>query len=278
MSTPDHNGRAPEGAAPPAGRGAEGPADDTLERPTVSRTAGVLGPAATLAGDGQGASTARAGAPLALTALPPLQAIKRRDPPGVSDLEGDPEGIWRRKGRFSVAAIRGGILAPNGPEVLRRHDAAALLDVWFALMEWGQMAADPEVRAFAQRCIEAGEAIRRRDKDADGRAIPLGRLLGLQPASGATAGTAIDLARRNTLLRRARASAPAWRDAPTKDAARAIAAAFDRYAAGGWLADRSRETAPAAEPTASWWRILKLDLSHPMPREKRLAQILAEAK
>lgn len=328
MTTPDHNGRAPEGAAPHAGRGDKGlglppmsrekiadllprlaspenddvlatvvaircaladdgldlhnlaqvvagePACGSPERPTVSHVAGISGPAATpLAGDGDGASPARAGAPVASTALPPRRRDRSRPLPDHPLL--DPEGTWREPSRVLRAVMADGWREPNGPGVLRGVNAAGRLDLFAAAAEWlAGTHPDPAVRAFVWEMAEAGEAIRRRDKKSDNRAIPLGRLLGLQPASGATAGTAISLARRNQLLRCARASAPAWREAPTKDAARAMIAAFDRYETGGWLADRSRKTAPAAEPTASWWRILKLDLSRPMPREKRLEQIL----
>ena len=185
------------------------------------------------------------------------QTVKRSEP--GRDLL-DPDGLWRDPELWDNVH----------PAPLAQADATKRADLLLLVAEWSRWNPNPAVRQGGDLLFRAIEA------HLEGE--PVGRALGLEPPAGLIARQGIKLARRNTLLRRARASVPAWRGAPTKDAARAMAAAFDRYEAGGWLADRSRETAPAAEPTASWWRILKLDLSHPMPREKRLAQILAEAK
>jgi len=216
---------------------------------------------------------------LAATALPPPPpgwGENRVDPPGVSYLLGDPAGEWRRPGRYLDAVFGAGFDAPDGPEVLRGHDAAALLDLWFASVEWLQMNVDPEVRAFARRMECAGEAMLRGDKGDDGRAVPLGRMLGLQPASGATASPSIRLARRKTLLRKARASDPAWAAATDRQAATMIHAALNRYRTTAWPRDRERETAPAVEPAASFWRLLRLDPNRPAPGTTAgLARVLA---
>jgi hypothetical protein len=212
---------------------------------------------------------------LADTALTPAPASgPRRPAPGEADHRpaGDPEGAWRRRGRWLAATYFERVA--DGPEVLRAHDAAALLDVWCAAAEWLEMAPDAEVRAFGRRMAAAGEALARGDADRDGRAIPLGRMLGLQPAAGATAAHRIKLARRDAMLRALRAATPAWRTLPPRRAAAAMAAAFRRYEAGGWRADRRRQTAPAVEPAATWWRVLRLSLAVAVPGVDRLAELL----
>ncbi|NCU21288.1 hypothetical protein EOM89_11335 [Candidatus Falkowbacteria bacterium] len=140
-----------------------------------------------------------------------------------------------------------------------------MLDLHLAAAEWVQMASCPEVAAYGQLMIEAGLAIRRGDKDDDGRAIPLGRMLRLQPASGATAAPAIAKHERDTLIRKARAEVQEWREALPYTAARMLAEEFARYKAAGYAADCNRSDAgragqaPAAEPRGSFFRLCRLD-------------------
>ncbi|WP_151717556.1 hypothetical protein [Gemmobacter serpentinus] len=202
----------------------------------------------------------------ASTAVPPLPpGPPPVDPPGTTTLAGDPDRAWRKTGRYLDAYRTGGLYAPDGPEVLRGKGAAHLLDDWFAMMEWSQMSIDPAVRALAARGIEAGEAILRGDTDLDGRVIPLGRLMGLQPASGTTAAPAIAKRRRDALIRTARASVPEWRDARPYTAARLLLEGFSKYCATGFAHDCARSEAgregraPADQPRASFFRLSKLE-------------------
>lgn len=203
---------------------------------------------------------------LAKDALPPLPpGPPPVDPPATTTLAGDPDRAWRRTSRYLDAYRCGGLFAPDGPEALRGKDAARLLDTWFAMMEWGLMSIDPEVRALAARGIEAGEAILRGDTDLDGRVIPLGRLMGIQPASGSTAAPSIAKQRRDALIRTARASVPEWRDARPYTGARLLSEEFAQYRAAGFAQDCTRSEAgregraPAEEPRASFFRLCKLE-------------------
>ena len=195
--------------------------------------------------------------------LPPRAPMQARPIPDAP--LGDPAGDWREPARVLRAVMSDGWVEPDGPEALRFMDAAALLDLHFALSEWGVLHPDPAVRAYAQRLADAGEAVLRGDKDADGRAVPVGRILGLQPAAGSTAAPAITRKRRDDLLRRAREAVPLWRDAPPRQVARAMLEAFERYRNGAWQVDRERDRATAPEPAASFWRLIGLNPERPMP-------------
>lgn len=182
---------------------------------------------------------------------------------------GDPDGGWREPSRVLFAVMEDGWQAKDGPDLLRHCDAAELLDLYFSASEWVIAThPDPAVRAFGWRMAEAGEAILRRETDEAGRAIPLGRLLGLQPPGpgGLSAGQAVALRCRNDLLRLARASHPEWREAPDRRAAREMMASLARYQAVGWQADQEDRppTAPAGDPVrACWWRICRLGVPVP---------------
>lgn len=179
---------------------------------------------------------------------------------------------WRRHSRWPDAVWSDDL--PDPQEALRGADARRRLDAWDAAADWLDMAVDPEVRAIAMSMREVTASIIRGDKDAEGRAIPAGRILGIQPSSGATATQIIALDRRNRLLRDARATVPEWAKATAGDAAEEMVKSFERYQLGGWVADQKRETAPALAPAFVWWRLLKLGVSKPMPGPKRLEQIL----
>ncbi|NGM47953.1 hypothetical protein G5B31_20765, partial [Rhodobacter sp. SGA-6-6] len=108
----------------------------------------------------------------------------------------------------------------------------------------------------------------------NGTALDVG--LGIAPASGKTARHGVLLEKRDRLIRHVRKAVPDWRDLSDNRAAAAMILSFDRYAAGGWAADRKRDTAPAPEPTATFWRLLRLGLPQKkaMPRKTALADIL----
>lgn len=182
---------------------------------------------------------------------------------------GDPDGAWREPSRVLFAVMRDGWQAKDGPEILQQLDAAGQLDLFLSGAEWLIAThPDPAVRAFGWRMSDAGGSVLRRETDEAGRAIPLGRLLGLQPPGpgGLSAGQAVALRRRNDLLRRARVSNPEWREASDRRAAREMLASLARYQAGGWQADQQDRppTAPAGDPVrACWWRICRLGVPVP---------------
>jgi hypothetical protein len=207
------------------------------------------------------------------TALPPRapkQARALPDHPLV-----DPDRQWREQHRVMRAVMSDGWVSKDGPDLLRMHDAAKLLDLHVAGVEWIILThPDPATRAYAWRQAEAAEAVRRGDKDADRRAIPFGRLLGIQPPAPTSAARKLDRKVRDDLLRKARAAVPAWRDLPPRQAAPLMIQSFTRYHAGAWQADQKRETAPAVEPAATWWRISHLGLKVQIPGPEHLSNIL----
>lgn len=206
--------------------------------------------------------------------LPPRAPMEARPMP--EHPLGDPDREWREPSRLLRAVMSDGWTAKDGPELLRLLDAAGLLDLFFATAEWTiRTHPDEAVRAFAWRMVDAGEVVRRGDKDADGRAIPLGRLLGIQPPAPTSAARKLDLQSRDRLLRKARAEVPEWRDLPARQAAPLMIQSFERYRQGQWREERKkRKTAPAVEPKASWWRILRLRIAIKMPKVAQLSKIL----
>lgn len=185
--------------------------------------------------------------------------------------QGDPDD-WRRPGRWLEAVWSDSL--PDPKDALRGKDARHRLDAFDAAADWLDMAMDPEVRAIAALMREVRASIVRGDKDGEGRAIPAGRILGIQPSSGATATQIIALDRRDRLLREARAAVSEWAEASVSDAAEGMMKSFNRYCVGGWKADMKRDTAPALAPASIWWRLLRLGVSKPMPGIARLKQIL----
>lgn len=184
------------------------------------------------------------------------------------------EADWRQPSRWLNAVM--GDEVPDPRTALRGKDAAGLLDAFAACADWCVMAIDPEVAAMGVRMREAVDAVLRGEKDIEGRAVPIGRLLGVQPPAGATATRIIADERRNALLLAARASVDQWVALPPRKAAAQMIKAFDQYRAGGWQADQERDDAPGGNPvTANWWRLLRSGHSKPMPKIDRLSDILA---
>ncbi|WP_235841469.1 hypothetical protein [Cereibacter azotoformans] len=108
---------------------------------------------------------------------------------------------------------------------------------------------------------------------------PIGRASGLEPPAGLTLRRAALQAERNRLLHIARAARPEWAGASAARAAQLIDAAWQSYASTAWPRDRKRETAPAAEPAASFWRLCRLE-AEGGPRvvgEERIYQLFREA-
>jgi len=183
------------------------------------------------------------------------------------DMALDPDGLWRADDAFAHR-VGWGLNSEADPGVLfRRAGALGRADALAALCDWASVAPAPVVRAAGRLLAGAlAEAIERGE--------PIGRALGLEPPSGARVSHAVKLAKRDAMLRALRAATPAWRALPPRRAAAAMAAAFRRYAVGGWTADRRRSSAPAVEPAATWWRVLRLGLAVAVPGVDRLAEIL----
>lgn len=175
---------------------------------------------------------------------------------------GDPERTWRKPQRWLDAILDD--CQRDGPEVLRGKNQAELLDLWFAACENLRLCIDPEVRAFASRMARAGEAIRRGETDASGRAVPLGRMIGLQGAAVSSA-AALNRQDRNRLIRSAVAAMPDIAGVGPYSAAQGLADAFRAYIGnGGFAADRGTTAgkagrAPLSEPRASLFRLAVLD-------------------
>ncbi len=182
---------------------------------------------------------------------------------------------WRKPSRWINAVM--GDDVPDPRTALKGKDAAGLLDAFAACADWCGMAKDPEVAAMGAKMREAVDAVLRGEKDAEGRAVPIGRLLGVQPPAGATATQIIADERRNALLRAARASVVEWAALPPRRAAAAMILDFGRYRTGRWQADQKRDDAPGGNPvTAIWWRLLRSGHSKPVPKIDRLSDILSE--
>lgn len=159
----------------------------------------------------------------------------------------DPENLWRSPW-------------PNcsdDPAPLRLMGARARADLLAAVAEWTFSCPNPTIRQGGTMILRALQEHMKGE--------PIGRALGLEPPAGLIARREIDLASRDALLRKVRDAVPAWRDAPPRQAARAMLAAFERYRNGAWQSDRGRDTAPAAEPAASFWRLIRLNHERPLP-------------
>ncbi|AXQ93006.1 hypothetical protein LV780_03775 [Cereibacter azotoformans] len=154
----------------------------------------------------------------------------------------DPADLWRPPLHQIDENTRLSHLDALGRTSLFRHAA-------------DKLAADPDPRSrlFVEMVDRALHAhVHERE--------PLGRALGTQPPAGLSARWAALQAERDRLLHTARASRPEWRTASAARAAQLIDAAWQRYAATVWpQAREDRDTAPAVEPQASFWRLCRLE-------------------
>lgn len=91
---------------------------------------------------------------------------------------------------------------------------------------------------------------------------------------GVSPARASALALRNDLLRYLWREEPPYRNLPASAAARVIAGEASRYLSDRWPRERTHVDAPAAEPAATFWRILAAGL--PIPQSKQLTRILEE--
>lgn len=97
--------------------------------------------------------------------------------------------------------------------------------------------------------------------------------LGLRSRGGISARRALANSDRDVILRHLAESHGAYVDRDHMVVARQMRRDFDRYESGRWLRDRDAIEAPASDPAASFWRILRTGTR--MPGAERLRQILA---
>jgi hypothetical protein len=157
------------------------------------------------------------------------------------------------------------------PEALRSAGPLAVGTALYGLAEWGALSIRADVREVAALLREyLSDGLDHDSLDFD---------LGLRPRDGSP-GLAL-LARR---AERDRLVTMLARNAPFRDmgpwaAAGALRAACLAYEAKGWPRDRppARRTAPAAEPVATFWRVLRMGLPQgPMPRQADLRRMIAD--
>ncbi|MGO4909524.1 hypothetical protein ACEN2J_14460 [Pseudorhodobacter sp. W20_MBD10_FR17] len=207
-------------------------------------------------------------------AVPPLDlnVIHRSDAPSLIGAAGDPEREWRVQGRALAA-----IWQNDTPVRLGNLNADDALDLYLAVSEFAAVYnRDRRVVAYAEKMISAGEAIREaRKTPGSDRSEPLGRLIDVQPPSTATAGPRIARRKRDDLLRHVRGEVADWAAMSDHAAAAAMIARFKRYEAGAWQVDRrERETAPAPEPQATFWRLKRLPIKTQMLETTGLVKVL----
>jgi len=107
-----------------------------------------------------------------------------------------------------------------------------------------------------------------------GSRTSLDRALGLRSRGGASVRTTILNEERDALLRHLAREHEVWCRFPASLAAKEMRRAFDKYERGRWLREKSANIAPAVEPNATFWRLLKTGMR--MPQDRRLSQILDE--
>jgi len=145
---------------------------------------------------------------------------------------------------------------PFGPNVIR--DMARRLRNGALLPEHQRYLADA-FEAYANE-IEAG------------RPASLDKAFGLKQRGGISPPRAAALQRRDDLLRRLWHKSDEWSDLAPAAAARMMSQSAKRYEAIRWPREQKSIVAPLTEPAATWWKILRSDLS--VPEAKRLQQIL----
>lgn len=206
-------------------------------------------------------------------AVPPLDfnVVHRPNAPAMIGAAGDPEREWRVQDRALAA-----IWQDNAPVRLGNLNADDALDLYLAVSEFAAVYnRDRRVAAYAGKMIAAGDAIREARKTPGGdRSEPLGRLIDVQPPSTATAGPRIARRRRDDLLRHVRGEVADWAVMSDHAAAAEMIARFNRYEAGAWHVDKERETAPAPEPQATFWRLKRLPIKTQMPQATGLVNVL----
>lgn len=106
---------------------------------------------------------------------------------------------------------------------------------------------------------------------ASGAAGSVDQALALRSVGGVSPARALLLAERDDLLRDLHRQH--WPDLAPAAAARVMWQSFDRYERHRAPRERDAIQAPAGEPAAAWWRILRSGA--PMPGVERLRQLLS---
>lgn len=96
--------------------------------------------------------------------------------------------------------------------------------------------------------------------------------LGLKTWGGTSPVRKLELGRRDRRLLGVWATVPEWSKLPPPAAAKLMAASAKRYQSDRWPRESKSLDAPAAEPAATWWKILRS--GDCIPGERRMAQIL----
>lgn len=96
--------------------------------------------------------------------------------------------------------------------------------------------------------------------------------LGLKTWGGISPVRKMDLGRRDRRLFVLWATVPEWSKLPPPAAAKLMSASAKRYQADRWPRESKSFDAPAAEPAATWWKILRS--GEGIPGERRMGQIL----
>ena len=105
-----------------------------------------------------------------------------------------------------------------------------------------------------------------------GETASLDAALGLKRRGGVVLRKALANDERDKLLRGLWREHPEWANRTPSYVSHEMFRAFGRYESGRWLRDRKSPDAPAVEPYATFWRLLKFGCQVPGP--KRLFQIL----
>ncbi len=102
----------------------------------------------------------------------------------------------------------------------------------------------------------------------------LDQAFGLKSRGGASIRTTLLNNERDALLRHLAREEFSWSQLPASLVAKQMRRAFEAYQAGRWRREKSAVAAPAIEPNATFWRLLRAGMR--MPKERRLCQILDE--
>lgn len=106
-----------------------------------------------------------------------------------------------------------------------------------------------------------------------GEGVSLDAALGLKRHGGGGARKALANAERDKLLRGLVRNHCRWSCMAASLASKDLLSEFSRYESSRWKRDRTSDTAPAAEPYSTFWRLLRNGVQ--MPGPKRLSQIIS---
>lgn len=263
MSTPDHDGHAPEGAAS-ANRLAELLASlgGSTDAETLAAVAEIR---RLLAAEGRGfsdlAATIAAGRPAAAKEREPAQARCSLD---TADFVPAFRAPWYAAPRWYHLDLSSADFANDNPEALRAAGPVAVATALAGLFTWGEAAPRKDIREIA--------ALFRQWLEDGGQHDDLDLDLGLRRRDGRRGfANAAKRAKRDATLIDLARQAP-WSDMKPRAAARALRDAFSRFRA---TAAATRQTRPPVEPGQTFWAIARLGLAAAMPSVDDLAALIA---